>query len=72
MRFVAYPTAKDRNARRNGRVLTGDPVSAASPSGEWVYVPDEPPGQRYHRVFGPAAHPAGGEHLKSSIESEAQ
>lgn len=70
MKFIAFPTARDRIAGTNGRQLTGDMLSGAPPSGHWVYCADEPPGRRYHRVFGkPKFGPK--IDLQSSIDEEA-
>lgn len=68
MKFISYPTARDRQAQTAGRVLAGDVISNAPPSGVWVFVQEE---ARFYRVFGTATHPAGGEFLKSAIETEA-
>lgn len=68
MKFVSYPTARDRQNRERGRVLTGDVVSQAPPSGQWVYVAEK---RKYYRVFGPPGHPAGKEQVRSAIDTEA-
>jgi hypothetical protein len=71
VRFVAFPTARDRAAGTNGRLLNGDVLSAAPSSGKWVYCADEPQGRRYHRVFGrPQYGPK--MDLQSSVDDEAK
>ena len=69
MKFISYPTAEDRRKRENGRVLAGEVLSAAPPSGHWVYVTEE---RRCYRVFGPAQHRAGGDYVRSALDGEAK
>ncbi len=71
MKFVAFPTARDRSAGTNGRLLSGDELSAAPPSGKWVYCPEEPPSRRFHRVFGDRQYGPKMD-LRSSIDEEAK
>lgn len=70
-RFIAFPTVADRTARTNGRELTGDLLSAAPPSGHWVYCAGEPKGRQFHRVFGSPRYGPKGD-LPSSIDTEAR
>jgi len=71
MRFVAFPTARDRAAGTNGRLLSGDVLSATPPSGKWVYCAEEPKGRRYHRVFGDRQYGPRMD-LPSSVDEEAR
>jgi hypothetical protein len=80
VKFVTYKTERDREQRARGRVVEGQVISGAAPSGSWVLCPDEPPARRFHRVYGTAVHgnplpegsPAPRGSMRSSLESEAR
>lgn len=66
MKFIEYPDEGARRNKRDGVLRKGQEISAAGPSGHWVFTPED---KTFHRVYGLASH-GGGTDLKSSIATE--